>query len=136
MALKTIPGWRRWMGRSGRVEFWVSMAAMVAWATLAKPIGDRFPPLLLLPTIIWLAAMTRRLNDARWRWWWTLAPAGVFLLAALVSAVVAAMTGGRVALPFFVGAGLTGVTTLAIVVCLGSAARAPDTAAVDVSMFE
>jgi uncharacterized membrane protein YhaH (DUF805 family) len=136
VALKKVPVWRRWLGRSGRLEFWISMAAVVALPALVKPIGVRFPPLLLAPAIVWLVATTRRLNDARWRWWWAWIPVATFMLTGVVAGVVVVMTHGKVSMPFIVVEVLAGVAMLATVGYVGSAPRAGDAGAVDVSVFE
>jgi len=136
MALSVVPRWRRWLGHSGRVEFWVSMVGLVALHPVLLMRTRSEWAIIGVPLVGWLVVATRRLNDLRGRWWWAVLPWGGFGLAAALTGVAAALAYTTL-LPLMRIASLVAAAGFLIALgYLGLARPRRDTPTVDLSTFD
>ena len=63
-----LQGWRWLRGRAGRLEYWVWITVIVAWAALFVVANDELPQ-RVLATVLWLQ-LIRRLHDFGRTGWW------------------------------------------------------------------
>ncbi len=118
MALKEIPAWRRWIGRSRRVEFWASIVALYV-LDVVLILATRQSQLVSLGSLIfWLPIVTRRLNDMRAGWWWAWVPIGSGFVIGFVAGLLRV---AGMAIPAQGLAIVIGLITIGLVIWLGSA---------------
>jgi len=99
MALARVPAWRRWLGASGRLEFWISILLVFAIHYAMEVTTQSRRLSLLVSLVVWLLIATRRLNSLRAAWLWTLLPTAAGILAAYLAGFVRLQTAGQVEIP-------------------------------------
>jgi len=99
MALMKVPAWRRWLGASGRIEFWISIVCAFAIHYGMEVTTQSRRLSLLVSLVVWLLIATRRLNSLRAVWLWTVLPTAAGILAAYMAGFVRLQTGGQIEIP-------------------------------------
>jgi uncharacterized membrane protein YhaH (DUF805 family) len=143
MALAEIPEWRRWAGRSRRLEFWICVAALYV-ADLGLILATKLPLVVSsLALLVWLFIATRRLNDMRGRWWLAWLPGGTGFVGGFIVGFLRTSSHGSILIPQPYVQLASVLVTIATTIYLGSAPskRAadeppPGTLAVDLSTFD
>jgi hypothetical protein len=136
MALKMVPRWRRWLGRSGRLEFCISMAGLAVLHPLLVTRTRSDWLIVGAPLVIWLLVATRRLNDLLRGWWLAWLPWVTFFVSVMLVGLTT-MSRHAVAAPLLrLGSIAGGVLLLILLAYLGFAPSRKPAPSVDVSAFD